>query len=90
MEAPENFTYNDKGERIKAVGAPNSITRLYIEHPALIERLKKLGKVEAQKMVDVMPYHFIDRITQEWRKNIMKAAFPDFLTALNLHIQFSK
>lgn len=37
-----NYTENDNGQSVMAVGAPGSLARVKVEHPALIERLNAL------------------------------------------------
>lgn len=43
-----NKTRNDKGESVIAIGAPGSLERVKVEHPALIERLNALCNGEAK------------------------------------------
>lgn len=79
-----NYTYNDRGERILAVGAPTSIIRLRDEHPTLIAELQTMTKDEAKAFLETKPYHFVESITKMWRDNLLEAAFPSFLTSVNL------
>lgn len=81
-----NHTYNDRGERILAVGAPNSIIRLTDERPVLIEKLRTMTKPEAEAFLATQRYHFVESITKQWRENLLEAAFPSFLTSINLTI----
>jgi hypothetical protein len=79
-----NYTYNDRGERILAVGAPDSIIRLRDERPVLIAKLQTMTKDEAKAFLAAQRYHFIKNITKIWRDNMLEAAFPSFLTNINL------
>lgn len=81
-----NYTYNDKGERILAVGAPDSIIRLRDERPLLIAKLQTMSKEDARTFLETQRYHFIESISKQWRENMLEAAFPSFLTSINLMI----
>jgi hypothetical protein len=81
-----NYTYNDRGERIVAVGAPNSMVRLRDEYPVLIEKLQTMEKEEARKFLETQKYHFVDALNKEWRKNLLEVAFPSLMTSINFAI----
>lgn len=34
-----NYTLNDKGQEVLAIGAPGSIVRVQVEYPSLIEKI---------------------------------------------------
>lgn len=82
-----NYTYNDRGERIPAVGAPNSITRLRHERPVLIAELQAMGETKAKVYLKNKSYHFVPSINQQWRDNLLKAAFPSLLTQINFALE---
>lgn len=43
-----NYTTNDQGMAVIAIGAPGSIERIKVEYPALLERLNQLFNCEAK------------------------------------------
>lgn len=68
-----NMTFNDRGEKVHAIGAPNSVVRAYVEFPNLLEKLGRMTEEDARAYLATTRYNPIQRET------FIAAAFPSIL-----------
>jgi len=82
---PENYTYNDYGQKVRVKGAPDSSIRMSIIFPKLISELRQMSKEDATVQVNKMRLSAGNDSRD--KQALIDAAFPSLLAQIQMRIE---